>query len=330
MSTPYLDLKLVIHMSISHEIVARVDGLCKHYNGTQVLKEVSLQIATGEFYVLMGPNGSGKSTLLSIIAGTNSFESGIVEIDGNDICEDRLQARACIGYVPQESFCSDFLTGRENLRYFAGLLGLEKAEQSHRIDELLKMMSLEADADRRVAEYSGGMRKKLEIATALLTNVRVLLLDEPSTGLDPAVRKDFLNLLTKINETGTAILLVTHIGEDAERASRVGLMVRGRIIAEGPPAELKATSGLQSSIIVDAAPRNDELMALLAGFSDDGRVVQQNGGLALTCGDSTKALPRITDALHQSGFVVARVETRPPDLEDVFYHVAGIPVRGDA
>jgi ABC-2 type transport system ATP-binding protein len=307
-----------------------VEQLCKNYDETQVLKGVSLTIAPGEFFVLMGPNGSGKSTLLSIMAGTNSFGSGIVEIAGKDICEDRLAARECIGYVPQESFCSHFLTGRENLWYFAGLLGLPKSERAERIDELLEMMGLEEDADRRVAEYSGGMRKKLEIATALLSDVRILLLDEPSTGLDPAVRKDFLSLLSKINARGTAILMVTHIGEDAEMASRVGLMVSGEIIAEGTPSELTERSGLSTSIVIDASPRSEELVKVLSDFSLERRVERFNGGFRISSEDSSLTVPRITDALHQSGFEIVRVESKPPSLEDIFYQVAGRPIRGEA
>lgn len=317
-------------MSIQQDSVVRVEQLSKYYDETLVLKGVSLTIEPGEFVVLMGPNGSGKSTLLSIMAGTNSFGSGVVEIAGRDIREDRLAARECIGYVPQESFCSHFLTGRENLWYFAGLLGLPRAERSKRIDELLEMMGLQADADRRVSEYSGGMRKKLEIATALLSDVKILLLDEPSTGLDPGVRKDFLALLSEINAHGTAILMVTHIGEDAEMASRVGLMVNGEIIAEGTPSELMEISGLSSSIIIDASPRSEELVAVLSDFSLDHRVETFNGGFKISSSDSTTTIPKITDSLHQSGFEIIRVESRPPSLEDIFYRVAGCAVRGEA
>ncbi|MHA3963214.1 MAG: ABC transporter ATP-binding protein [Candidatus Thorarchaeota archaeon SMTZ1-45] len=294
-----------------------------------MLDNLSLDIRSSDFFVLMGPNGSGKSTLLSILAGTNSFDSGSIRILGHDICNSSLEARKHIGYVPQENFCSDFLTGRENLQYFADLLGLSKAQAREEIELLVQMMDLEEAIDRRVAEYSGGMKKKLEVATALLGEPEILFLDEPTTGLDPTVRKDFLTLLREINEQGTAVLLVTHIGEDAEMASRVGFMIQGEIVAEGEPDELKEMSGLKGSIIVDAAPRSDELMLLLASLSDDCMVIEREELLELICKDTKRMIPKIVDMLYKSGFHMHRVDTRPPSLEDVFYTLTECPIRGE-
>lgn len=311
-------------------IILDVSGVSKRYDGTRVLDDISLQISSSDFYVLMGPNGSGKSTLLSILAGTNSSNAGTVKILGCDIAQERVKAREYIGYVPQESFCSAFLTGRENLQYFAGLLGLTRSEARTRIDHLLQLVGLEDDANRRVAEYSGGMRKRLEVATALLGDVKILFLDESTTGLDPSVRKDFLNLLREINEKGTAILLVTHIGEDAESASRVGFMIDGKIVAEGSPEELKEISGLKSSIVIDVAPRSEELMMLLADLSDDCIVLERDDLLVITCEDMRKMIPKILDMLQDSGFGMQCVSTRAPSLEDVFYHLTDYPIRGEA
>ena len=310
-------------------IVLDAQDISKSYNGTSVLDDVSLEIGPTDFYVLMGPNGSGKSTLLSILAGTNMFDAGSVSILGSDIHHDRLKAREHIGYVPQETFCSDFLTGRENLEYFAGLLGLSRSQARAKIEQLLQMMDLSDEADRRVGEYSGGMKKKLDVATALLGDARILFLDEPTTGLDPGVRKDFLSLLQKINRQGTAVLLVTHIGEDAERASRVGFMIQGEIVAEGSPEELKWLSGLKSTIIIDAAPRTNELMLLLASLSGDCVVIEKDGLFELICEDPRSIIPKVVSALQNAGYDMHRVETRPPSLEDVFYRLTDCPVRGE-
>jgi ABC-2 type transport system ATP-binding protein len=313
----------------SSSIVLDAQDISKSYNGTSVLDDVSLEIGPTDFYVLMGPNGSGKSTLLSILAGTNTFDAGNVSILGSDIHQDRLRAREHIGYVPQETFCSDFLTGRENLEYFAGLLGLSRSQASGKIEQLLQMMDLSDEADRRVGEYSGGMKKKLDVATALLGDAKILFLDEPTTGLDPGVRKDFLSLLQKINKQGTAVLLVTHIGEDAESASRVGFMIQGEIVAEGSPEELKWLSGLKSTIIIDAAPRTDELMLLLASLSGDCVVIEKDGLFELICEDPRSIVPKVVSALQNAGYDMHRVETRPPSLEDVFYRLTDCPVRGE-
>ena len=303
--------------------------ISKSYNGKRVLEGVSLEIRSTDFFVLMGPNGSGKSTLLSILAGTNSFDTGSVRILGNDICHYRLKARKHIGYVPQVNFCSDFLTGRENLEYFARLLGLSKSQARGEIEQLLKMMDLSEEADRRVAEYSGGMKKKLDVATALLGDAKILFLDEPTTGLDPSVRKDFLSLLQEINSRGTAILLVTHIGEDAEMGSRVGFMIEGQIVAEGTPEELKEISGLRNSIIVDATPRSKELLLLLASLSGDCVVIEKEASIEMICEEPKKIVPKIVSALQNSGFDMHRVEARPPSIEDVFYQLTDCHVRGE-
>jgi ABC-type multidrug transport system ATPase subunit len=311
-------------------IVLDAQGITKRYNGKRVLDDISLQIMSTDFYVLMGPNGSGKSTLLSILAGTNSFDAGSVRICGDDICRGGLEAREHIGYVPQENFCSDFLTGRENLEYFADLLGLPKSQAKAKIESLLQMMGLEDEGNKSVAAYSGGMKKKLEVATALLGDARILFLDEPTTGLDPIVRKDFLSLLREINKQGTAVLLVTHIGEDAEMASRVGFMIQGEIIAEGSPDELKEISGLKSSIIVDATPRSEELMLLLASLSGDCIVIERGELFELICEDPREMVPEVVDKIQKSGYNMHSVEARPPSLEDIFYKLTACPIRGEA
>jgi ABC-type multidrug transport system ATPase subunit len=310
-------------------IVLDAQEITKSYNGKRVLDGVSLEIESTDFYVLMGPNGSGKSTLLSILAGTNSYDAGCVRICGEDICQDRLEARKHIGYVPQENFCSEFLTGRENLWYFADLLGLSKWQAEAEIEKLLKMMDLDDEAERRVAEYSGGMKKKLEVATALLGNAEILFLDEPTTGLDPTVRKEFLSLLQNINKEGTAVLLVTHIGEDAEMASRVGFMIQGEIVAEGSPEDLKEISGLKSTILVDATPRSEELMLLLASLSDDCVVIEREKSFELTCEEPSGMVQKIVNKLQESGYNMHRVGTRPPSLDDIFYKLTACPIGGE-
>lgn len=204
------------------------ENLTKKYKDHQVLKGINLKIKGGEFYALMGPNGSGKSTLVSIIASVRPYGKGKVEIYGKRPEE----AKELIGYVPQQNFSLPLLTGRENLMYFAGLLGYSKGRAKELVDDLLDKVGLNKEADKRVSKYSGGMKKKLEIATAFFPEIKVLILDEPTTGLDPSARKDFFGMIKEIKEEKTTILLITHIGADAELASRVGLIDNGRIVAD--------------------------------------------------------------------------------------------------
>lgn len=223
-----------------------VENLTKRYGVNEVLKGVNLKVAEGEFYALMGPNGSGKTTLASIITSVRMPTSGSVDIYGRK----PWQAKEWIGYVPQENFSSPKLTGRENLMYFARLLGYSGSQAKDSVNEMLDRIGLLADADKRVGKYSGGMRKRLEVATALFPGVRILILDEPTTGLDPSARRKFLGLVEEIKDKQTTIFLITHIGADAELASKVGLIDNGKIIAEGEPEALKRIHGLQDVIAV--------------------------------------------------------------------------------
>jgi len=174
----------------------RVENLTKRYGVNEVLKGVNLKVDEGEFYALMGPNGSGKTTLASIIASVRIPTSGSVDIYGRK----SWQAKEWIGYVPQENFSSPKLTGRENLMYFARLLGYSGSQAESLVNEMLGRIGLSADADKRVDKYSGGMRKRLEVATALFPGVRILILDEPTTGLDPSARRKFLGLVEEVKD----------------------------------------------------------------------------------------------------------------------------------
>jgi ABC-2 type transport system ATP-binding protein len=174
------------------------------------------------------------------------------------------------------------------------------------------------------------MRKKLEVATALLGEPEVLLLDEPTTGLDPGVRKNFLDLLHAINEQGTTILLVTHIGEDAEIASRIGFMVDGEIIVEDRPDVLKEQSGLQRSVLVDVIPRDQNLSLLLAGLDDDCIVIEHEDCFEIVCDKAVELIPTILERLRESGYEVVSIVTSHPSLEDIFHRLIDVPVGGEA
>jgi ABC-2 type transport system ATP-binding protein len=229
-----------------------------------VLKKVNLRISKGEFYALMGPNGSGKTTLASILASVKSLTSGRIEIFGKKP-ED---AKKITGYVPQENFSSPILTGKENLMYFAGLLGYSKRQAAEIVEEILKKVGLWEDANKRVSNYSGGMRKRLEVATILFPSMKLLILDEPTTGLDPSARRKFLGLIQELRNEETTILLITHIGADADLASRVGLIDRGAIIAEDQPEKLKKNSGLENVVNVETSIKNEKVTSLLSKFSE--------------------------------------------------------------
>jgi len=300
-----------------------VEKLTKKYGDNEVLKGVNLKITEGEFYALMGPNGSGKTTLTSIIVSVRSPTSGKIEIYGKK----PENSKELIGYVPQDNFSSPILTGKENLMYFAGLLGYSKNAGEKIVSELLNKIGLSEDADKRVADYSGGMRKRLEVAAALFPGTKILILDEPTTGLDPSARRKFLALIQELRKEKTTVLLITHIGADAELASRVGLIDEGQIIAEDEPERLKDASGLKDVINVETAIKSENVAKILSKFSEKKKVLETDVGYRVYCEDVEKATPEIVRSLDAIGCKATKIETEKPSLEDVFFKLTEKTVR---
>ncbi|WP_456394244.1 ABC transporter ATP-binding protein [Thermococcus sp.] len=301
-------------------------NLVKKYDDYMVLKGVDLRIKEGEFYALMGPNGSGKSTLAAIITSVKHPTEGEVKVFG----ENPKLMRNIIGYLPQESFLSPFLTGMENLMYFIRLSGYSRHDAKRVAGKLIERVGLSEHADRRVSEYSGGMKRILEIATLLLPNIKLLILDEPTAGLDPSVRKKFFSILQEIQEENEAtIMMITHVGADAEVASRVGLMDDGRIIAEGSPEELKELSSLSEVLDIETSIKNERILRILNRFSTKGDTLETERGYRVYCSDSESIVPEIVRVLNDAGCKITRIEAKKPTLEDVFFKLTGKPLRGD-
>jgi ABC-2 type transport system ATP-binding protein len=274
-------------------------------------------VPEGEFYALMGPNGSGKTTLASIIAAVKTQDSGIVEVYGKK----PAQAKEFIGYVPQENFSSPKLSGRENLVYFANLLGYSRSQANQLAVEVLKNVGLYEEANKRVAKYSGGMRKRLEVATAIFPGIKVLILDEPTTGLDPAARRAFFSMIQEIMDRKTSIILITHIGSDAELASRVGLIDNGKMIAEGAPDELKRKHAVEDVITVETAVKTDSVLSVLKDYSINGKVAGSEAGYKIYSQNGDRVLADVVRSLDQAGHKVMRIEMARPTLEDVFFRL---------
>ncbi len=290
-------------------------NLTKKYGDVEVLKGVNLKIKEGEFYALMGPNGSGKTTLTSIIAAVRLPTTGRVEIYGKP----PEKAQRLIAYIPQENFSSTLLTGRENLMYFAGLLGYSRSEAKKMVADILDKIELTKDADKRVSTYSGGMRKRLEIGTALFPSIKIFILDEPTTGVDPSGRRDFLGMLNDLRRESITVLMTTHIGADAEAASRVGLMDKGRIIAEGEPEELKNKVGLQNVVNVETSIKSKKISNILCSFNQGKMPLETETGYRIYSNKADEATPKIVRMLERLGCKVTKIETVRPSLEDVYF-----------
>ncbi len=301
-----------------------VENIVKKYDGFEALKGVSFTVERGEIFGLLGPNGAGKTTLLNIIAGVIKQSSGKVIVEGIDITSEPNKAKKIIGFMPQELAVYDSLSGYENLLFYAGLYGIPKREATKRVSELLKLVGLENVASKRAKTYSGGMVRRLAIATALINNPKILLLDEPTSGLDPDARRRFWDFLLKLKEEGKTVIIATHYVEEAEfLADRVAIMYEGKIIALDTPENLKKSIGPLSVIEVETKGPTNISKQLLAEFSEERKIVDKNGLYKIYVRDPDRILPVLVEKLASSRVKIVRIHVVEPSLEDVFIKLVG-------
>ncbi|MGI9020347.1 MAG: ATP-binding cassette domain-containing protein [Solirubrobacterales bacterium] len=289
---------------------------------------VNLAVAEGEIYAFLGPNGAGKTTTVRILTTLLRPTGGTALVAGHDVVTHAAEVRRSIGVALQEAALDPLMTGRELIRLQATLHGLPRKSGEERAEALLDRVGLERAADRRVGTYSGGMRRRLDLASALVHEPEVLFLDEPTTGLDPVSRKAIWEEVAKLNADGTTVFLTTQYLEEADQlADRVGIIDSGRIVAEGTPTSLKAEIGRPHLEVGLADGSADEAERVLAGFGrvlprKDGRVLVEIAGGA---GDVAK----VVRGLDEAGIVVEGLDLMQPTLDDVFVAKTGHHLEGD-
>lgn len=302
--------------------VLEIKNVVKRYGDVTALNGISLTLNDGEILALLGPNGAGKTTLISIVSGVIEPTSGEVRIDG--LPPKNPNARARIGLMPQEHSLYDDLTGIENMMFYARLYGLEKQEISDRISKLLERVGLGNAARRLVKTYSGGMKKRLSLAAALLNDPKILILDEPTTGMDPGMRVETWKIIREAKESGKAMLLATHYMDEADAlADRVAIIDSGVIVAEGTPDELKRKYGPKSVVEVELWKPLKDANKTLEDVAES--VTPSEDGLRLTVhvSDPDSAVPELVTKLHLAGAAVRSLRVRKPTLEDVFLKLTG-------
>ena len=308
--------------------VLRCADLRKRFGTRQAVDGISFEIARGETYGLLGPNGAGKTTTISMICGILSRDGGSVVVDGRPLDVGSTGAKAAIGLVPQDLAIYPDLTARENLVFFGRLYGLGGRDLAARVDEVLEVVDLADRARERTEHYSGGMKRRLNIAIGLLHRPRLLVLDEPTVGVDPQSRNAILTSVEALSAEGMGILYTTHYMEEAERlCARVGIIDEGRIIAEGTRRELVALVGGLDK--VSLAVSGDVRTAIQQVGALDGvrTVTPHEGRLDLLVVEARRLLPRILEAVSRDGVAVRSVEVIEPDLEAVFLHLTGKALR---
>jgi daunorubicin resistance ABC transporter ATP-binding subunit len=318
--------------------VIEVEDLGKIYpDGAEALRGISFSVHEGEFFGFLGPNGAGKSTTIKILITLLRATSGAARVFGRDVTADPNLIRMAIGYAAQEVGVDDELTGRENLTLQGKLYHMDSATLRRRVDELLELVDLAEDADRAAGSYSGGMRKRLDLATGLIHRPQLLFLDEPTTGLDPQNRAGIWSYLEDLNKReGLTLFLTTHYLEEADRlCGRLAIIDHGRIIASGSPASLKAELG---GDIINLDFKGDEdstraqrerATSVLSGSDYVTSVSNANGKLVVTAREGGRSLPRIIRALDEAGIYVDGMTLTSPTLDDVFLKYTGERIRGD-
>jgi ABC-2 type transport system ATP-binding protein len=331
------------------EIMVETKDLAKTYSKgkdgeVQAVKGINLQIQKGEIFSLLGPNGAGKTTTISMISGLAAPTRGDAFIGGHSITKQPIEAKRLLGVVPQEIALYPSLNARQNLEFFGRMYGLKGKELTDRVDGMLDFVELKDRQSDRIETYSGGMKRRINIAAGLLHDPQVVYMDEPTVGIDPQSRRRILDTVKQLKEQrGMTVLYTTHLMEEAQELSdRVGIIDHGEVIAMGSPGELIQQVGEQDRLVfkVGDTPISEELLEKIctsvegvtkAIFDPPGEEGENksniSGLIIINALRGRKALPYVLHIADEAGVEIQSVEVREPDLEAVFLHLTGRGLR---
>ncbi len=306
------------------------EGLCKSFGERLAVDGVGFTIAAGETYGLLGPNGAGKTTTISMVCGLLSRDAGRVTLQGRELDTGTVDVKGAIGFVPQEIAIYPDLTAKENLRFFGKLYGLSRDHLEGRMARILETIGLADRANERTDGYSGGMKRRLNIGLGLLNDPALLVLDEPTVGVDPQSRNAILDAVEALASKGMAVLYTTHYMEEAERlCDRVGILDEGKLKAEGTRRQLIGLVGEHDRLRIEA--RGDLRAACAATLQIPGvtEAVPRDGGIELMALDVRASLADIVRAIDTTGTGITSMEVQEPNLEAVFLHLTGKALRDE-
>jgi len=303
------------------------EDLVRHFGDVQAVKGINLEVKAGEIFGFLGPNGAGKSTVVRMLTTLLRPTSGTAHVAGFDVVKDADKVRRSIGVALQDAAIDPLMTGAELLALQAVLYGIPSAMMKKRADELLERVGLTAAASRRVSTYSGGMRRRLDLALSLIHQPTVLFLDEPTTGLDPMSRLTLWEEVRRLNKEGTTVMLTTQYLEEADQlADRIAIIDHGRIVREGKPVDLKASVGAPTLIIKTNIDQTEKAKTVLSTFGDLRPGAEGALGVGLRGGAA-----QVTDVvrkLDEAGVHVQHLEINEPSLDDVFAEATGYRLEG--
>ena len=308
--------------------VLECHGLRRRFGDLVAVDGVGFQIAAGETYGLLGPNGAGKTTTISMIAGLLERDAGEVTVAGRPMTTKTVQAKSALGYVPQDLAIYPDLSGLENLLFFARLYGMSGAQARARAREVLEVIGLADRAKDATKTYSGGMKRRLNVGLGLLNDPKLLILDEPTAGVDPQSRNAILESVAGLSGAGMAVLYTTHYMEEAERlCDRVGIIDHGNLIAEGTQRELVSMVGELDIVSLAATGDLAGAAKVLTSMARVKKASVTDDGIDLVVEGARESLPGLLEKAAESGAAVRSVVVTEPDLEAVFLHLTGRALR---
>lgn len=306
----------------------RVQQLYKRFGDVRAVDGISFEVREGEIYGLLGPNGAGKTTTLSMLSGLLKPDGGSMTFGGVDVAQDPLTVKARLGTVPQETALYEELTARENLRFWGGLYGLRGSDLGNAVDKALGRVGLTANADTVAKKFSGGMKRRLNLSLGLVHEPKVLLLDEPTVGIDPQARASILELVRDVARAGTTIVYTTHYLEEAEKlCDRIGIIDHGHIIAEGSLGELERMVGGEEVVTVRGPFNAERAREIMAQLDSVNVISSADGQLVLGAGTDGKSAVELLSRLLDGRLTVDAVSIQPPGLNGLFLKLTGRELR---
>ena len=303
-------------------------NLRKHFNGIQAVQGISFNVQAGEIFSLLGPNGAGKSTTISMLSGLLEPDEGDALVSGHSILREAQAARAALGVVPQDIALYPDLSAAENLTFWGKMYGLRGKLLRQRVDEVLDIIGLADRRNGRVGTFSGGMKRRVNIGVALLHHPQVVIMDEPTVGIDPQSRRHILDNVKELNRQGMTVLYTTHYMEEAaELSDHIAIMDQGKLIAYGSHAELIRLVGEKTRLDLLLNVESSRIIEAWQAVEGVSRVFGEDGKVIVLVDDSNLVLPRLFEAATRTGARITSAEIHEPNLEAVFLHLTGRALR---